>query len=124
MKLTEKEFNFSNIFYITLANKTHSNYELFIETPDNFESPLEPIRDYIESCLCKLNIEYQSKLASGRLKPLSLHHIQSGTREIFKKYYIGKGQKESQFKIVALQYKDELDFDFENYILEYYEKAI
>ncbi len=123
MKLTEKEFNFSNIFYMMLANKIHSNYELFIETPDNFEPPLDAIRDYIESCLCKLNIEYQSKLASGRLKPLSLYHIQSGTRESFKKFYIEKGQKESQFKIVALQYKDELEFDFDNFILEYFEKA-
>ncbi len=123
MKLTEKEFNFSNIFYMMLADNVHSNYELFIETPENYDPPLEAIRDYIETCLCKLNIEYQSKLASGRLKPLSLHHIKSGTRESFKKFYIEKGQKESQFKIVALQYKDELEFDFENYIIELFEKA-
>ncbi len=123
MKLTEKEFNFTNIFFIMLANKKFSNYELFIENFDNFEPPLELIRDYVESCLCRLNIEYENKLASGRIKPLSLHLIQSGTREIFKKYFIEKGQKESQFKIVALQYKDELDFDFENHVLRFFEKA-
>ena len=105
------------------ANKKCSNYELFIETSDNFEAPLETIRDYVESYLCKLNIEYENKLASGRLKPLSLHLVQSGTREEFKKYFIEKGQKESQFKIVALQYKDELEFDFENHILGLFEKA-
>ncbi len=123
MKLTEKELNFTNIFYIMLANKKCSNYELFIETSDDFVTPLETIRDYVESYLCKLNIEYENKLASGRLKPLSLHLVQGGTREIFKKYFIEKGQKESQFKIVALQYKDELEFDFENHILWLFEKA-
>ena len=116
VKRIEQDFNFTSIFFIMLADKTHSNYELFIEIEDAFEHPLETVRTRIESCLCELNIEYASKCASGRLKPMALKLIKYGTRERFKRQCLEDGQKESQFKVVTLQYKDEVKFSFDDYV--------
>ena len=116
---TEQDLEFTSIFYVMLANRADSGYELFLETESGFGYPLETVREHIESNLCKLNIEYSNKLSSGRLRPLALKHLQNETGEQFKKNRLDAGQKESQFKVIVLQYKDEMEFPFDEYVSGY-----
>ena len=55
----------------------------------------------------------------GRLRPLALKHLQNETGEQFKKNRLDAGQKESQFKVIILQYKDEMEFPFDEYVSGY-----
>ncbi len=114
----EREFNFTSVFFIMLASTTSANYELFLEITGELNHPLETIREYIEAAIGKLNIEYASKSASGRLKALTLECIKKGTGEAFKKKCLEDGQKESQFKVIILQYKDAVKFSFYEYVSE------
>ena len=114
----EREFNFTSVFFIMLADTTSANYELFLEITGELNHPLEKIREYIESMICRSNIEYASKSASGRLKALTLKYVENGTGELFKKKCLEDGQKESQFKVVTLQYKDDVKFLFDEYVSE------
>ena len=44
--------------------------------------------------------------------------MKSGCSEEYRGHSIKQGQKDAQFKPIPLQYKDELSFDLDNYILE------
>lgn len=116
IKNAEQSHEFASAFFVMLADRTNSVYELFLETTEDLKHPLEEVREYIDSRLCELNIEYSSKLSSGRLKPLVLRPLKGGTGETFKKKCLEAGQKESQFKIIALQYKDETEFPFGEHV--------
>ena len=120
VKCAEQDLRFNSSFFIMLADKTNSIYELFLESTGNFNHSLKTISEYVDSKLCELNIEYSSKLSSGRLKPLILKHIKNGTREQFKKRCLDEGQKESQFKVVTLQYKEDVKFPFDEYVSDSY----
>ena len=113
VKCAEHALSFTSAFFIMLADKTSSKYELFLEITGEFSPSLEMTRNYIDSKLCELNIEYANKTASGRLQTLILKYIKDGTRERFKKKCLENGQKESQFKFLTLQYKDEVIFPFD-----------
>ena len=87
-------------------------YEMFLEC--------EPVYDIdisveIDEELKKLNIEYKNKRESGRLKPIELFYLKSGTGDKYKKYCIRSGQREAQFKFVHLLQKDECNFDFRSF---------
>ena len=116
MKKVEQDLELTCVFFVMLANRANSGYELFLETEGDLSHPLETVRDHIESRLCELNIEYSSKSSSGRLAPLILKHLQNGTGEQFKKNRLKAGQRESQFKVVTLQYEDEMEFSFDEYV--------
>jgi len=66
--------------------------------------------------MCELNREYADKRKSGRLRPLSIGVLQSGTFQTFRSDWVAKGRREAQFKIVAVQHRWELEFDFEAYV--------
>ena len=50
----------------------------------------------------ELNIEYKDKRASKRLKELRLSCLNKGSHEIFRKWRIQNGVRESQYKPVYL----------------------
>ena len=59
------------------------------------------------------------KRKSGRLKPLEVVCVEKRTAEEFKKYYLDKGQREGQFKLIRLLSDKDCDFDFNKFsILE------
>ena len=101
-------------FFIALANVEHARYELYIE--GDFVATNEDLDQLIDAQLCALNIEYQAKRESGRLKPLILKKLNCGVGELYKEYLLSLGQRESQFKYLAIFHKSDMKFDFESYV--------
>ena len=95
-------------FFMMLADPETQKYSLFLEH--------EPVDINISEILSELNIEFDTKTKSGRLKPLAVHFIKKGTSESYKKHCLNEGQRESQFKTIHLQYKDDCTFNFEKHL--------
>ena len=102
-------------FYLALACVEQAHYLVYIEmASDAFSMP--QLADDIEKSLYSYNVEYASKRDSGRLNSLELVRVKPGTAEMYKRYCIEKGQRESQYKPLLLQYQSDNTFPFESYI--------
>jgi hypothetical protein len=112
VKEVEKELGFSSMFFMMLADEMRSAYELFVESADLNQGNIVELASRVDARLCALNIEYASKRASGRLGALAAYLLGPGAGEAHKRFCLNKGQREGQFKTVALQYKRECEFDF------------
>ena len=66
--------------------------------------------------LGELNIEYQSKAQSGRIKFADVKRLKAGTLEAYKSFCVQAGQREGQFKVVKLQYRADVPFPFEEHL--------
>ncbi len=115
----ENSTRLNSTFFIMLANETESRYELFYEPFEEKISLSHELKTTfsrkLDSILRELNIEYDVKRSSDRLKAMEVIVLRPGTYEEFKKHSVFRGQREGQFKIVALQYKKDLSFPFENH---------
>lgn len=98
-------------FFIMLADQETAAYTLFLEA-----EPLNPGPDFSEEfdrCLRSANIEYDSKRASGRLAPVTIRWLRTGTGDRYRASSVAKGQRDAQFKYLHLQYAHECAFDFD-----------
>jgi hypothetical protein len=103
------------LFFIMLADQQRFGYTLYIEIanirlPTNFPAMFDRV-------LSELNIEYVSKMKSGRLKPLQVKQLKTGTYDFFKSHCIRAGQREGQFKLIKLQYHQDISFPFDEYVM-------
>lgn len=111
----EEKFELRSSFYMMVASVEAAQYTLYYEGSAESLLTLQLRRKEIESALeaelFKINIEYETKRASDRIKPLRIVPLNPGTYESYKRHCIAQGQRESQFKIIALYYQHNLDFD-------------
>ncbi|MFA6236902.1 MAG: GH3 auxin-responsive promoter family protein [Bacteriovorax sp.] len=123
-KISEKQLvsffenmNHENIgvkFFICLADQVNQRYVLYLEA-DNDLKPGK-IAEELNSYLEKENVEYASKVFDKRLKPIEVVALQPGTSEHYRNHCLKKGQSETQFKFLHLQYLADVDFPFEQYV--------
>jgi len=71
------------------------------ETPPDAESGRTAARD-VDRALCRHNIEYACKRASGRLAPAVLRVLAPGQFEAFQRRSLAQGAHDGQFKILRL----------------------
>ncbi len=106
-------------FFLMVANEGEARYTFYYEpqeaTSDKARSNSVNMEKRLDSLLREINIEYDVKRSSGRLKDIDVAVLKNGSYEEFKRYSISNGQREGQFKIVALQYKKDLKFNFEDF---------
>ncbi len=114
VKEAELRYNFSSTFYQMLGNEEECCYELYLEA--DLSVGIADLTFALDQGLGAVNIEYQTKRSGERLKPLRLFLLHKGTFELYKNHCLDKGQKEGQFKTVALLPKNEFPFSFENYL--------
>jgi hypothetical protein len=118
---TDKKLNICSSFYTMAADEHLSRYQLYYEPDRNCESKmLEQLTDIaleVDKALQDINCEYCAKRKSGRIKPLQVSVLKQNSYEEFKRCYVTLGQREGQFKIIALLYKKDLKFDFSPYII-------
>ena len=107
IKLLSKKTN-QVPFFIMLGCSKEMAYTLYIEN-----LVIDSVQ--IEQEIGKQNIEFKTKIASGRLKPINVLKIKPQTGEAYKKDCIKKGQREAQFKLKHLQYRENCSFKFEQY---------
>ena len=103
VRSAEEEPGLVSEFFMMLADADHGVYRLVVECT----TPTEPWRSTtaggIERRLGESNVEYAAKRASGRLRHLELLPVRPGTGDAYKQYCLQQGQREGQFKLVALQ---------------------
>ena len=116
VKEAEAKLGFVSNFFTMLADETRAVYSLYLEPSRAPGAHPKDLGRAIERCLEPHNMEYRDKRASGRLKPLEVFRLRPGAGEAFKRYCVRHGQRESQFKNVALQYKAETGFPIDQYV--------
>ena len=103
-------------FFILLADQETARYTLYVET-NAVELGPEFARD-VDACLRLVNVEFDSKRASGRLKPVNVRFLSSRTGDAYRKHRVAQGQRDAQFKYLPLQYAHECSFDFEAHVVK------
>jgi len=114
----EKELGRASVFFVMLADAQQSRYRLFIEWPDAAPRQVDSLRDAVERELYAQNIEYAQKRESGRLQRLEAATLGAATGHAYKRHYVERGQREIQFKIVALQPADSCSFPFADFTVD------
>jgi hypothetical protein len=102
--------------FVMIADRQENSYTLFVEC--DFDLETQTFREHLESHLGEVNLEFQSKLKSGRIKSLEVRQVKKGTFEAHKRSALMSGQREGQFKTIKLQYLDEAKFPFHEYVSE------
>ncbi len=97
-------------FYLLLADESASRYRLYLEPEGTFDA--DQLADALDRALASRNIEYRDKRASGRLYPPDITILRAGAGDAYKQHALARGQREGQFKYLALQYRRECAFDF------------
>ncbi|MGI9317018.1 MAG: GH3 auxin-responsive promoter family protein [bacterium] len=98
-------------FFVMLGCAKELRYTLYVESQDLDVYTLE-------RHIAELNIEFKDKRKSNRLKPIKVVYLEEGTGEAYKKHCLNNGQREGQFKMLYLQYKNQCEFDFAAYAKE------
>jgi hypothetical protein len=109
-----RELGLEPAFFLLVADEQRGGYELLIETAEAIDR--EQLAAAVDQQLGQMNLEYRSKRASGRLKPVAVTRLKPGSGEAHKAAYLRAGQRESQFKPVILQYRRDLRWAEEGYI--------
>ena len=102
-------------FIMMIADEEAAAYTLYVESDEG--SHEASIADEVDRNLCRVNIEYESKRKSGRLTPLSICWLKSGTGEEYRSACVSAGQRDAQFKFLHLQYARECSFDLAGAVL-------
>ncbi len=108
----QQEYQIMVDFYVMLADPLTLQYTLYLEHP-----PLDFFVGYkLEQHMGIANVEFQSKRESGRLQPLIIVYLQPGTGEAYKAHCLQQGQRDTQYKVVRLQYARDCSFNFPAYV--------
>ncbi len=113
----EAEYKLTSNFYLMVADEHAARYVLYYEASALYgvgrEFPGEAFEKSLDHALTRHNLEYGCKRKSGRIAAPRVALLRRGAFERFKRSCLARGQREGQFKIVALQYARDLHFDFE-----------
>lgn len=115
MQQTGNRFGLNTVFFLMLADIDKQAYLLYLET-DGGHALATEIAYFIDEAIAKLNIEYDSKRKSGRLGPVTMEWLAKGAGEAYRSHCIQAGQKDGQYKMIALQYARECKFPFGSYL--------
>lgn len=102
-------------FFCGIAEEHAARYAVYIEPVDHVaEHGVETtaLATTLDAALTANNSEYKAKRESNRLGPVQLYLLSPGCGEAFKRHYMGKGQREGQFKPMLLHLSSRMDFDF------------
>ncbi len=110
---TATQCSLTFVFFILLADRDASRYEFYFEPGGSVVPDLDELSRLLDENLGQQNEEYKQKRASGRLMPLLARRLKPGAATNFRVHLVKRGQKEGQFKVQCLAYKDEAGFDFQ-----------
>ncbi|MGH9257938.1 MAG: GH3 auxin-responsive promoter family protein [Vicinamibacterales bacterium] len=114
---TARRHGFVPSFFLLVADEASTSYNLFLETDRATRPSIAQAAADVDHRLGELNVEYQSKRASGRLAPLTVAWLEPGAGEAYKAACVRAGQREGQFKPAVLQYRRDLQVSFEPYVI-------
>src|SRR5205823_8624993 len=103
-------------FVIMLADEVACAYRLYIEPHAGPRPSAAKLAETVDARLARLNLEYQAKRKSKRLGPIEAHWLIDQAGDAYKQFCVARGQREGQFKPVALAYRKSLGFDFDRFL--------
>lgn len=115
------EYGAMTPFFVMLADPVEASYTLYLELARGVEAPVpsaataDRLARDIEASLSAANVEYDAKRASGRLAPLQVCLLVSGSGDAYRRQRVADGQRDVQFKYLHLQYRDECSFGFDKF---------
>jgi hypothetical protein len=101
-------------FFMMIADENELKYSLYIEGKPT-GGTAAGLANMIDGLLMSMNIEYEAKRKSGRLKLPEVFFLKQGSGEAYKKHEVEKGMRENQFKTQPLLYKRDVTFKIEEY---------
>lgn len=103
-------------YVMMLADENARNYRLYVESDAGQRPGAETFAAAVDARLQVLNVEYAAKRESERLGPLRAAWLAPETGEAYKRFCVGQGQREGQFKPPALAYAREFKFDLDAHV--------
>lgn len=103
-------------FVMMLADEAAQRYRLYVETDAGEKPESKLLAQMVDAQLRSLNVEYDAKRESGRLGEIVAAWLLPGTEEAYKHASVQQGQREGQFKVVALAYKQKFTFDLDAFV--------
>jgi hypothetical protein len=103
-------------FFVLVADEQRAAYQLYVEVQTSARADAEAVSRAVDARLGGLNIEYESKRASGRLGPLRVSWLIPGTADAYKAAAVRTGKREGQFKPAVLTYRKDLAFPFDDHV--------
>ncbi|MDB5809123.1 MAG: hypothetical protein JWN94_1245 [Betaproteobacteria bacterium] len=100
-------------FVMMLADEENRRYRLYVETDSGPKPDGEWLAREVDASLKESNIEYFAKRESERLGSPIACWLAPETGEAYKQFCTERGQREGQFKIVALCYQKDFGFDLD-----------
>lgn len=113
IKELESSYGLHARFHLMLASVARNSYTLYLETDEIFTEAITPIAQTLDKQLCRLNMEYHARRASGRLHDVQIILLRQHSGEAYKRHRLAHGIREGQYKHLTLAYEDDNDFDFE-----------
>ncbi len=101
-------------FFICLADQKSQSYTLYVESADSLNLAL--MEEELDRHLKEVNIEYASKVSDKRLSPIKILPLKKGSAELYRIDCLKRGQSESQFKFLYLQYSADVHFPFNEHV--------
>lgn len=100
-------------FVMMLADEEERRYRLYVEAEPGAKPEAARLGEAVDAKLRELNVEYMAKRESERLGPPRAVWLAAETGEAYKQFCVKHGQREGQFKTVALAYRKGFAFDLE-----------
>lgn len=98
-------------FVMMLADETERRYCLYLELDGEARPDRREVALAVDGKLADLNMEYQGKRDSQRLEGVVVHWLSRDAGETYKRHCVELGQREGQFKTIALAYRRNFGFD-------------
>jgi sterol desaturase/sphingolipid hydroxylase (fatty acid hydroxylase superfamily) len=103
-------------FVMMIADENTRSYRLYVELDDDRPLSAQRFAESVDMKLRELNVEYSAKRESARLGAISVAWLQAETAEAYKNHCVQRGQREGQFKMVAIAYRREFTFELDAYV--------
>jgi sterol desaturase/sphingolipid hydroxylase (fatty acid hydroxylase superfamily) len=100
-------------FLMMLADEVDARYRLYIECDSGATPDAAELAAAVDEALREVNVEYDAKRESGRLGCLKAAWLVAAAGEAYKQHCVAQGQREGQFKMVALAYARDFHFDLD-----------
>jgi hypothetical protein len=100
-------------FVMMLADEEARCYRLYLEPGARPACDASALAQQIDDRLRQLNVEYEAKRESERLGAPLVAWLKAETGEAYKAFCVSRGQREGQFKTVAIAYRRQFEFDLD-----------
>jgi hypothetical protein len=100
-------------FVMMIADEAACRYRLYVELDAGPTLPAACFAQAVDEKLHEINSEYSAKRESRRLGGLDVFWLRPETAEAYKEFCVRQGQREGQFKTVALAYRKGFAFDLD-----------